>query len=392
MKKIAFLASGHAGSTMPLIKSFLNKGFAVDYYILCNKVIFNIEATDCNYTPRNRGVEEISEKYWPKLSKLYIKSSNFKIYSISTFRPFESNNILNYIVGVARDFQIKNVCDFINKQKYDFINFIGRYNVTDIIRYGEYIKGQYVVSLHEVCNHIKPNFEQPNKVLKYLFQKKIPIIVFSDKSKRDITKYKGASKAVIIRENFGKFESFLIYKGRRELDLPDDYILFIGRLTPYKGLRLFFEATKDLACKGKKIVVAGSGRDEALKDIQNTPNYIVINRYLTDEDFVELIERCSFVVCPYTSMSQSGIPQTVFVFNKTIVATELDGFKEIICDNKNGLLCPLNDLKKLSENISLLANSHDKRKNLELGVNLFDQIFPLYSWNEITNKYEKDFL
>lgn len=392
MKKIAFLASGHAGSTMPLIKAFLEKGYQVDYYILCNNEVHDIEATDCRYTSTHRGVEEIAPKYWPKLSNNYIKSNRFKIYSVNTYRPFENSKILNIIAGYIRLRQIRKICEYINGQKYCFVNFIGRYRVSDIIRYGDFIKTKFIVSLHEVCNHSNPDFNHPNNVLRYLFRKRIPIIVFSDNSGHDLKKYKGSENAIIYRENFGKFNSFKIYQGRKNLVLPDNYVLFIGRLTPYKGLRLFFEATKDLAKKGCKFVVAGNGRDEALDDIKSMPNYIVINKYLTDEDFVELVDRCSFVVCPYKSVSQSGIPQTVFVFNKTIIASDLEGFKEIITDGENGLLCPINDTLILSETISLLINHPDKREALESRVKQFEKMFPSYSWKEIANKYERDFL
>lgn len=392
MSKIALIASGHAGSTMPLIKAFLDKGYDVDYYILCNKEVKDIEATDCNYIPSHRGISQIPVASYPKLQSEYIQSVRFRIFCISTYRPFENNYLLNKAVGIARTWQIKKACQFINKQNYEFVNFIGRYKVTDIVRYARYIKTKYIVSLHEVCNHITPNFEQPNSVLNYLFKHKIPIVLYSDKSLEDMKKYKGVNHSYLYRENFGLFESFKIYSGRHDLSLPGKYVLFIGRLTPYKGLRLFYEATKDLANQGYKFVVAGNGKDEALEDIKSTPNYTVINMYLTDEDFVELIERCSFVVCPYTSISQSGIPQTVFVFNKPIVATDLDGFREIIIDKKNGLLFELNKTSELTQCITKAITDENVMNELIAGAKNFDGLFPNYSWNTISDKYEEDFI
>lgn len=392
MSKIAFIASGHAGSTMPLIKAFLDKGYDVDYYLLCNKEVKDIEATDCNYIPSHRGISQIPVASYPKLQSEYIQSVRFRIFCISTYRPFENNYLLNKAVGIARTWQIRKACKFINKQEYTFVNFIGRYKVTDIVRYARYIKTKYIVSLHEVCNHITPNFEQPNSVLNYLFKHKIPIVLYSDKSLEDMKKYKGVNHSYLYRENFGLFESFKIYSGRHDLSLPGKYVLFIGRLTPYKGLRLFYEATKDLANQGYKFVVAGNGKDEALGDVRYNGNYIVINRYLSDEDFVELVERCQFVVCPYTSMSQSGIPQTVFAFNKPIVATNLPGFKEIIEDNNNGLLFNLNDKEGLRETIKHLLEKKYLLNNLNEGARKFDSIFPEYAWNNIALKYETDFI
>lgn len=392
MSKIAFIASGHAGSTMPLIKAFLNKGYEVDYYILCNKEVKDIEATDCNYIPSHRGICQIPVANYPILQSEYIQSDRFHIFCISTYRPFENNYILNKTVGIARTWQIRKACKFINKQDYAFVNFIGRYKVTDVVRYARYIKTKYIVSLHEVCNHVTPNFERPNSVLNYLFKHKIPIVLYSDKSLEDMKKYKRVNPSYLYRVNFGLFESFKINKGRKDLSLPDKYVLFIGRLTPYKGLRLFFEATKDFANQGYKFVVAGNGKDEALDDVRSNGNYIVINRYLSDEDFVELIERCQFVVCPYTSISQSGIPQTTFVFRKPIIASDLDGFREIIRHNKNGLLFNVGNIEELKNSIVGLINNKQLLIELENGVTEFNSLFPEYSWSNISSQYEKYFI
>lgn len=392
MSKIALIASGHAGSTMPLIKAFLDKGYDVDYYILCNKEVKDIEATDCNYIPSHRGISQIPVASYPKLQSEYIQSVRFRIFCISTYRPFENNYLLNKAVGIARTWQIKKACQFINKQNYEFVNFIGRYKVTDIVRYARYIKTKYIVSLHEVCNHITPNFEQPNSVLNYLFKHKIPIVLYSDKSLEDMKKYKGVNHSYLYRENFGLFESFKIYSGRHDLSLPGKYVLFIGRLTPYKGLRLFYEATKDLANQGYKFVVAGNGKDEALGDVRSNGNYVVINRYLSDEDFVELVERCRFVVCPYTSISQSGIPQTTFVFQKPIIATNLDGFREIIRHGQNGLLFNLSNIDELKKCIVGLINDKQLLNELERGVTEFDSMFPEYCWSNISSQYERHFI
>ncbi|MDE6284595.1 MAG: glycosyltransferase, partial [Bacilli bacterium] len=260
------------------------------------------------------------------------------------------------------------------------------------IQYGKYIKTKYIVSLHEVCDHSNPDFDHPNKVLKYLFSNKVPIILFSDKSTEDIKKYKGAVEENLYRVNFGQFDSFKIFQGEKHLDLPSHYVLFIGRFTPYKGLRLFYEATKELASKGYHFVVAGSGNDEAIEDLKRIPNFTIINRYLSNRDFVELVERSSFIVCPYTSMSQSGIPQTAFVFNKPIIATDLDGFKEIIQNGRNGLLFSSNNKLELSEYINLLIENNSYLNELIEGVGMFEKLFPKYSWKEITETYIKDFI
>lgn len=391
MKKIAFIASGHTGSTLPLVKELLANGYHVDLYILCNKRINGMEASDCRFLPKRRGLEEIPNENWPK-TKDYLDSDNIRFFSINTMRPFENNQLLHFLVGFVRSFYIREACRYINSQSYELVNIVGRYTVSDIVRYCKYINLKTIVSLHEVCNHLEPSFDNPNKVLSYLFQKKIPIILFSDKSLSDIKKYKNSGNGCFYRMNFGEFESFSIYKARKELNLPEKYILFIGRLTPYKGLRDFYAATKEIITPDYKCVVAGSGYDETLEDISHNPSYIVLNRYLSDADFAELVERCSFVVCPYTSISQSGIPQTVFVFNKPIIATDLDGFREIIKDGNNGLLFRKSNIEELKTKIIDLVTDRCLLNKLVDGVENFDVNFPEYCWKNITLKYIDCFL
>ena len=70
-----------------------------------------------------------------------------------------------------------------------------------------------------------------------------------------------------------------------------------------------------------------------------------------------MIRNSKFVVCPYLSASQSGLPQTAFVYNKPVIATNVGGFAGIIDEGKSGYLIDKNNVIQLREKIMKLYSN-----------------------------------
>ena len=85
-------------------------------------------------------------------------------------------------------------------------------------------------------------------------------------------------------------------------------------------------------------------------------------------------------------MSQSGIPQTAYVFNKPIIASNLDGFREVISNKVNGLLFEVNSIEQLSTAMEDSLNP-DIYTKLVNGVSDFQNQYPAYSWSCIAEQY-----
>lgn len=397
MQSIAFIGSGHAGSTVPLIRQFLLKGYLVDYYLLTSGPINNIEATDICFAPTHYGLEEIPSSYWPKLSRYFgDKGDSVRLFSIKTSRPYESRPLLNHLMSaIFRNTIIRQACNYINQQHYSFINIIGRYTVSDIPRYCRFLDGNVTVSLHEVCNHEAPDFERPNWVMKNLLKKKIPIIVFSHKSYSDLIKYRGVEEKRIYQLKFGLFTSYSIYGKTELMDLPKRFFLFVGRINSYKGLGQIYNAFGLLSVKVKEeisIVIAGGGHDTNLERMSQISNFHIINRFLKNEEICELIQHSDAVICPYTSASQSGIPQTAFVFGRPIIASDIDGLNDIVRNDHNGILFKVGEAKQLAEIMELTWKNPESLQRLSKDMSDFETEFIDYSWESITNSYITFFL
>jgi glycosyltransferase involved in cell wall biosynthesis len=75
----------------------------------------------------------------------------------------------------------------------------------------------------------------------------------------------------------------------------------------------------------------------------------VRNRYITNEELVDLISQAKFIVCPYKDATQSGVLMTAFALRTPVIASAIGAFPEYIDDNKTGMLVPVNDAEKLAE-------------------------------------------
>lgn len=389
MKKIAFITSGHTGATLPLAKELLSLGHSVDFYFLLgedgNK---EQEAVSLGDFPNKKGLHQIETKYYKELEE-YMNSNLFRMLYIRTTRPFKTIPILRGIVKLWRHIEYKYISESLNKEKYDLINLVGRIDCDDFIFFHKMLDNKIVTSLHEVCNHWNPDFKSTPPILKYLFNKGKDIVVHSNNSYKDILKYKNVDINKIHHINFGTFETFKTLHGFLNIELPENYILFFGAIRPYKGLTCLLDAIKKHPdCLGdNKLVIAGSGFDDSLLEFKEMENVIIINRYIKNEEVVYLLEHCKFVVCPYLTMSQSGLPQTIYAFRKPIIASDLDGFKEVVIDKEIGLLFKNKDCEELANAIKFLSDDKKLYDYMVDNINNFENINKEFSWNYIAGKY-----
>lgn len=116
-----------------------------------------------------------------------------------------------------------------------------------------------------------------------------------------------------------------------ELENEKSYILFFGRVLPYKGTDLLISAYSNLKNEiDIKLVIAGPGNDSyAIQD----ENVIRINRFIDDYEIAYLFKNAKIVVYPYISATMSGVLSLSFYFNKNVLLSDVPFFKEYECEN-----------------------------------------------------------
>jgi glycosyltransferase involved in cell wall biosynthesis len=155
------------------------------------------------------------------------------------------------------------------------------------------------------------------------------IIVLSNNVANQIAKKSPKTNIVVFSHPVFRFP-----ETRYRLDLPQKYILFIGRVRRYKGLTILIDAFNILSRNDVKLVIAGEG---TISSVLNK-NCFLINRWLGEEEISELIRRAEIVCFPYIESSQSGLLPYCMAMNKKIVISPSEGLIEQLQDYKNGLI------------------------------------------------------
>ncbi len=140
----------------------------------------------------------------------------------------------------------------------------------------------------------------------------------------------------------------------RLTDFAGEYLLFVGRIRPYKGLSILLKAYREVAkTHDVPLVVAGSGELSSeeyslLKDLAARPVYLV-NRWLDSGEIAALTTSARFVVLPYTSATQSGVIPLASAFGVPAIASSAGGIAEQVVDERTGFLVPAGDVEALTQ-------------------------------------------
>ena len=385
-KKIAFITEGFMGSTLPLMRQLCSRGYKVDLYYY-KREIHEPEACELEYRAYHYGINTVPRELYAGISR-YIGNENLTIYTFSQFKPFTSVPVVRDIIRPALRHQAYQAARVINARAYDAVNMICNYDMAYMTDMLHFLRGNIIVSLHEVWNHANPS-SRPSKLLAEAIHQRRRIVLFSDNSRNDIAHIDGIDMSLVNVNPFGLFDSFTSLPEQELQDtLPGKYILFFGYIRPYKGLGILHDAINIMgeALDGYKIVVAGKGEDPVLEEIKNDDRYVVIQRFIRNRELATLIKQAYLVMCPYLSMSQSGIPQTAFPFGTPVIASDLDGFREIVTPEV-GMLFPAGDAQSLARCITDLIQHPGKREQMHRNILSFNLLYPKYEWTNICDKY-----
>lgn len=369
-------------TTLPLAKRLINNGHKVTVYTVLYSQDPDGYVIKFPLNKISNGI--LHNKGWTQESiDLNKYLSSIKI--IPVF--INGSKSKNLFIDIKTAYQLSKE---IRVSKYEAIHLIGNtfFFYYCYLFFGSLVK---VHTLHEVTSH-----EKDTRLFDRILMNKIKnstktqIIVHSEISKErllsyfqwthQITEYK---RIKIIP--FGLFETYNFFASNSKYKEDyGNYILFWGRFTKYKGIDILLKAFHKIDSQkfNIKLIIAGSGKWE-YGNISN-PNIVIINKHLSNEEIVNLNKNALFIVCPYTSASQSGITKTTFLFNKPIIATKVGAFCTEIQDGVNGYLIQPNNPNELTEKIIYLINNTDKRHILEKNIaKIYSENNSPLSWENI---------
>ena len=144
---------------------------------------------------------------------------------------------------------------------------------------------------------------------------------------------------------------------------PNGNVLFLGRLSPEKGVDHLLRAWKQVQSKGRKLIIAGDGPER--ERLQNQARELG----LADVEFVGFLDReqqravwakTSFSVIP--SIWSEPFPLTFlesWTQDRTFVANRLGAMAEVVTEGKDGMLAEPFSAESMSSKIQQLINQPD---------------------------------
>ena len=168
-------------------------------------------------------------------------------------------------------------------------------------------------------------------------------------------------------------------------------LLFFGNVVLNKRLDLLIEAIKRLPTEIKRkvhLTIAGKCNTphSYLEQIGNDDSISVYFKRIDDCEIAELFTKHDFLVLPYQDVAQSGPHMIAYYYNLPVIASDIDGFKERIIDDVNGLLFKSGSIEDLEKVIIKAAMmSADRKEKMRAELNLFANAN--FSLSEVSKRY-----
>jgi glycosyltransferase involved in cell wall biosynthesis len=154
-----------------------------------------------------------------------------------------------------------------------------------------------------------------------------------------------------------------------EADPPE--VLYVGRLSPEKGIEELAEATR-----GLNLVIAGDGPLRSL-----VPDAL---GFLLRAELEPLYARAAVAVFPSRIEGFGVACAEAMAHGRAVVASAVGGLRDLVKDGETGLLVPARDPKALRAAIDRLLADEELRRRLGRAARA--HIAELCNWERVTNE------
>ena len=271
----------------------------------------------------------------------------------------------------------------IREEKPDIVHFQGAYTWTAIVLHK--IKVHIVSTIHDVIQHPGRN----SKLFRFATKKHMinsSKVIVHGEVLIDLAVFEyGIQREKMISIPHGVLSHFK--DSNSEYFPQENMFLFFGRIYDYKGLDVFLKAALVVSElePSTKFVIAGSGDLSHYSSLMKGVQILkVINRFVTNSEVSELMQKTKAVVLPYKEASQTGVIPAAYSFGRTVIASSVGAIKEIVKDGETGLLFSPGDYITLAKHMLTLTHDYSLMAHLERGA--LEMASNELSWDSIAEK------
>ena len=282
---------------------------------------------------------------------------------------------------------------FLVRQHFDIIHLAWPPNIYEFIVY--ILRGKMMLTVHDPFPHTAHNTLSSRFRRRVAFFLVPRLIILNKAQRKEFLDYYKLPEQRVIDSRLSCYTYLRTITPLPSADKGKQYILFAGRISPYKGLDYLLPAMEEVhkQCPNCTLVIAGKGDYHFDISYYKSLDYIDIrNRFIPDDELVTLIKDCAFMVCPYTDATQSGVIMSAFAFNKPVIATNVGGLPEMVKHQHYGLIIKRNDIQILADSIVSLLKQPETLESYSMEIKK-DYSTGVLSWRhiaaELNNEYKK---
>jgi len=169
--------------------------------------------------------------------------------------------------------------------------------------------------------------------------------------------------------------------------IKGNYILFVGRLIPEKGVHYLIDAFEKVNTNLNLVIVGDNKYNrEYVRKLKNRDDKrIIFTGNIFGNKFKTILKNCLFYVQPSEVEGTSPILLTAMGYGKCVIVNGIP--ENILTIGKAGIYFKKNDVDDLKNKIELLLNSRSLIESY--GRKALKRVMENYSWDKIANDYEK---
>ena len=359
---ICDLTSRFPQYTFQIYNSFKNNGYT-NIYLVAGFVGENFK-----FLTKNSAIELFS------LGRLIGSRKSNKLFS-KVFKGFEffinSIKLYNHIINSSY-----------TTVHFQFIPLLEHFSIYEHFQLSR-LKKNNIKIIYTVHNILPHNSGQKYfSKYKKLYELCDTIIVHTNSAKSELVDNFEINPDKIHIRYHGKLELMVSNSLKNEipkyLNGLDDYLIIsiFGSIQPYKNIELLIESIKLIPVDYKiKLVIAGEGHISYVKKlislVDDDIRIILDFKFYSDDQLFNLIRRTDILVFPYKKITQSGALILGMTMSKPVIVSNLEGFKEIVTNDLNGLLFESDSIDDLTRSILKLINNPERRISLGNNAKMF---------------------
>ncbi|CAK2924329.1 Glycosyltransferase family 1 protein [Vibrio crassostreae] len=220
------------------------------------------------------------------------------------------------------------------------------------------------------CHDVLPfennfsNFEKDKANRVRFFNIADSLLVHNNNSRVELNSYFNISNEKIIEHLFPIMDlrELPIDSNKFRSSLSGNIFSFVGHMRKEKGVEALLDAWGKIdKSKNAKLYVVGNDPFGYAKNVTCGENLKVVDKFVSDIDYVEIISKSNFVVLPYERGTNSGIPSSIISMGAIPIASNIDMFvnNELL---PRSIMFDISEPEALENKINYFINMTDSER------------------------------